>query len=80
MDWPMGIAVYAVIWWMTIFIVLPWGIRPIDDADVAKGQSAGAPEKPRLLAKMAANTVLAGVVWGVIYWISEAGLIAIVAP
>lgn len=80
MDWPIGLSAYVVIWWLTIFIVLPWGVRPIDSADVAKGQSSGAPEKPRLVGKLVANTVLAGVVWGIVYWISEAGLIKLVEP
>lgn len=76
-GWVTGLAVYFVVWWITLFMVLPWGNRPIDAADAAKGQAPSAPRKPRLLIKMAANTVLAAVVWGLLYWLINSGLIQV---
>ena len=75
MTWVTGLAVYVVLWWLVIFMVLPWGNRPIDAEDVAKGHAPSAPKKPRLLIKMAATTVIAGVIWAVVYVITEAGWI-----
>ena len=75
MTWVTGIAVYVVLWWLVIFMVLPWGNRPIEAEDVAKGHAPSAPKKPRMLIKMAVTTVIAGVIWGVVYIIMEAGWI-----
>ena len=69
MTWEFGLSVYFVIWWVSIFMVLPWGSQQIDDGDVADGQMPGAPKKPHLLKKVAANTVLAGVFWLGFYYL-----------
>lgn len=39
-----GIVVFIMIWWVTLFAVLPWGVRP-SEAPVP-GEFGGAPEKP----------------------------------
>ena len=76
----MGLAVYGVVWWVALFVVLPWGNRPIDQEDIEKGQASSAPKRPRILIKMAANTVLSGLIWLVIYWVMESGLASFRAP
>ena len=77
MSWTSGLAIYVVIWWLVIFLVLPWGRRnTIGPDDVDKGQDAGAPEKPRMLVKMAVTTVVSGVFFAAFYWISESGAIS----
>lgn len=67
MGWLTGIAVYVVVWWLVIFMVLPWGNRAVDDADVARGHASGAPQRPRLVLKAAITTLVAGVVWLIIW-------------
>ena len=38
------VAVYFIIWWVTLFAVLPWGVRSqAEAADVAPGTEPGAP-------------------------------------
>lgn len=73
MNWFIGIATYVVIWWLTIFAVLPWGVRPTGKDD--PGHAAGAPANPRLLFKAAVTSVVAGVIWLVVYWAVNADLI-----
>jgi predicted secreted protein len=80
MGWVSGLAVYAIIWWLLLFVVLPWGVRPIGREDVEKGQDAGAPGRPRMGLKLGINTVLSAVVWGIVYVIAEAGLVSFRAP
>ncbi len=77
MKWYTALAVYSVIWWLVLFMVLPWGNRAIAADDVAKGHAAGAPERPRLWLKFAATTVIAGVVFAVFYWAQASGYLAI---
>ena len=47
-----GLALYFVIWWITLFAVLPFGIRSQQEAgDVVEGTEPGAPILPGLLQK-----------------------------
>jgi predicted secreted protein len=75
-NWITGLLVYAVIWWVTIFMVLPWGNAPIGGEDISKGQAPSAPARPRLLLKMGINTLVAGVVWLIVFFIMKNGLIS----
>ena len=67
-----GIALYFVIWWISLFAVLPLGTKPVADADPQTGWR-GVPEKPQLLRKALINTVLAAVIWGIIYIVTVNG-------
>jgi predicted secreted protein len=53
-----AIAIYFVIWWITLFAVLPFGVRTQAEAgDVVPGAPASAPEKTSFL-KIASATRL----------------------
>ena len=69
-----GIAVYLVVWWLVLFTVLPWGVRPPDEPE--PGHVRSAPANPRLRLKFAVTTVLAAVVWAVIFVLVEIELIS----
>src|ERR1700720_1612263 len=56
MTWVEGIVAYVVIWWIVIFAVLPFGVRPAPKGD--PGYAAGAPANPRLALKAAGPTAL----------------------
>ena len=58
------VAIYFVVWWITLFAVLPLGVEP-DDAHVP-GQDRGAPKAPKLGRKAAINSVVAAVVTAII--------------
>lgn len=77
MKWYSALAIYGVIWWLVLFMVLPWGNRPIAAEDIARGHAAGAPERPRLLLKFALTTVISAAVFAVFYWAYESGLVSI---
>jgi predicted secreted protein len=76
MGWVSGIAVYIVIWWLVIFMVLPWGVQPIERGDVEKGHAASAPLRPRMLRKVAITTLISAVLWLIAYAIIESDLIS----
>lgn len=64
MGWTMGIATYFVIWWISLFAVLPFGVKSQQESgEVVPGSESGAPVKPMLLKKVIANTILAAVIW-----------------
>lgn len=77
MGWATGTAVYLIIWWLVIFMVLPWGAKSvIDEDDVKKGDAPGAPKKPRMVLKISITTVISGVLWGIVYTVIDSGVIS----
>jgi predicted secreted protein len=73
-GWVSGFVVYVILWWLVFFLTLPWGVRVPDEPE--PGHASSAPANPRLGLKAGVTTVLAGVLWGVAYWIVEADLIS----
>lgn len=65
MGWATGVMVYLVIWWIALFMVLPLGVRRVENP--GRGQEPGAPERPDLLRKAIITTILAAVLWIAFY-------------
>ncbi|MFN3225458.1 MAG: DUF1467 family protein [Hyphomicrobiales bacterium] len=65
-----AIAIYFVVWWVTLFAVLPFGVRTQAEAgDVVPGAPASAPEKTSFLKIAIRNTIVATLVFAFIYWL-----------
>lgn len=62
MGWVSGIATYIMIWWVILFVVLPWGVQ----RDEGTGQ-VGAPKVPHLAKKALATTLLSAFIWLGVY-------------
>jgi len=68
-----GIAVYFVLWWITLFMVLPWGNRP--ETEVQEGNVPSAPAKPRIGLKALITTGVAAIFWLIIWYVVRSDLI-----
>lgn len=77
MGWISGIAVYIVIWWVVIFMVLPWGVQPIERADIEKGHAPSAPVRPHMLRKVILTTLISAVLWLIAYVVISSGAISL---
>lgn len=64
-----GIAIYFLIWWVTLFAVLPFGVRPQREGEMAPGTDPGAPAVPRILMKLLWTTAVSGVIFAICYGI-----------
>ena len=63
-----SVAIFFVIWWLCLFIFLPFGVKSQHETgEVTPGTEAGAPHHPHLLAKAAATTVLAAIIFAGVY-------------
>ena len=70
------IAIYFLIWWVTLFAVLPWGVRSqAEGGEVTPGTDPGAPAIHTLWRKMMWTTLIASIVFGILYVIYVRGLI-----
>jgi predicted secreted protein len=73
-----AIAVYFLIWWVTLFAVLPFGVRSqLEEGEIVAGSDPGAPAVPRVLAKLAWTTLVATLVFGVCSLLYLKGLITL---
>ena len=62
MNWFTGVVLYVLIWWTTLFAVLPFGTKPIADPDETTGWR-GAPERPMMWRKVLITTIIAALIW-----------------
>ena len=63
------IAIYFVLWWLCLFLVLPFGVHnQVDAGEVVQGSEPGAPAILRLWPKLLATTALAAIVQVLLMW------------
>ena len=75
MNWVSGVVLYTLMWWITLFAVLPIGTQPEADADAATGWR-GAPRKPRLLMKVIVTTIVATILWIIAWLVIESDVLS----
>ncbi len=63
-------AIYFVVWWLCLFVVLPFGVRAQSEHEdgTVLGTVPSAPARPMLVRKALATTVLAAIVTGAIWY------------
>lgn len=65
-----GVAIYGMIWFVTLFAVLPFGVVTQDEAgNVEPGSPGSAPANPRIGRKLLVTTLVSTVLFGVVYWL-----------
>jgi predicted secreted protein len=65
-----GIAIYFIVWWITLFVVLPFGLRTQEEqGDVVPGTPASAPARIQLMRIFAINTAVAAIVFAVVWYV-----------
>jgi predicted secreted protein len=74
-NWFTAAVLYVLIWWTVLFAVLPFGTRPVADADAATGWR-GAPENPRIGRKLLWTTLIATTLCGAFLVVQATGLIS----
>lgn len=69
MDPIMGAAIYLILWWVSLFMVLPIGVRSLEEGGVtdAVGHDSGAPVRHNLGRKLLWASALAAVLWVIAY-------------
>ena len=76
MSLATAIAIYFIIWWTVLFAVLPWGVRSQQESgEVTPGTDPGAPAVHRVWMKLILTTIVASVVFGILYGIYALALI-----
>jgi len=78
MGWFSSFVSFLVIWWIVFFMALPFGAKSLHEMgeESGPGHAQSAPIKPRLWLKAAIVTVIALVLWGIVFYINAADLIS----
>jgi predicted secreted protein len=79
MSFVSALAIYFIIWWLVLFLVLPFGVRNAHEAGeaVEEGHEPGAPVNPRLARKVAITTILASLIFAAFYLAQTRGLLSL---
>ena len=73
-----AIVLFAVTWFLTMFVVLPIRLRTQgDEDDIVEGTHAGAPADFRLGRTMLIVTIITVVLWGLEFAIITSGVISV---
>jgi predicted secreted protein len=71
-----GFAIYFVMWWIVLFVTLPFGVRSQhEDGEGAPGTDPGAPIASRMGRKLIWTTVLSAVLFAASILAYNAGLL-----
>jgi predicted secreted protein len=67
MSWTTGLAIYFLIWWLTLFAVLPFGVKSQHEGETTPVTDPGAPILPRLLSKALWTTLVSAILYALLY-------------
>ena len=73
-----ALAIYFVLWWVTLFLTLPFGVRSQHEDGVgAPGTDPGAPILTRMGRKLIWTTIISAIIYGLGMWAYHAGYLSI---
>jgi predicted secreted protein len=71
-------AIYFVLWWVTLFVTLPFGVRSQHETgEGAPGTDPGAPIATRMVAKLIWTTLISAVIFALAMLAYHAGYLSI---
>lgn len=73
MTWFATGVVFVIVWWLVLFMVLPFGASPPDEPE--PGMAPSAPARPRMGLKILVTTAIAALLTALILWLIQSGLI-----
>ena len=76
MEWPLALAIYFICWWLTLFTILPIGVRTQEEeGHVVPGTVESAPANAHILKKLAATTLISGLIFAAGYGLIVSNII-----
>ena len=76
-----GILIYILLWWVTLFAVLPLGVRgQAEENEVVPGSEPGAPIRSNILKKFLMTTIISAVLFVFVYFMIVNDVMGITKP
>lgn len=73
MSFWYALFIYLLIWWVTLFMILPLGVERHDEP--GKGYDSGAPKSADIKKKLLLNTLVSAIIMAVIWVLVEIDVI-----
>ena len=72
------VAIYFIVWWITLFVTLPFGVRSQhEDGGGVPGSDPGAPVVPHMRRKLLWTTIIATLAYGHGLWAYRSGILTV---
>ena len=72
MTWVSVAALYFILWWLVLFVTLPFGLKTQDeDEDVTLGTVSSAPKGPHILRAFVRTTIVSALILGGFYGVTK---------
>ena len=69
-----GVVVFILLWWWVFFMTLPFGVKTPDSVEI--GHATSAPEKPMLWRKAIIATIIASILFAIVFWVIASGFLS----
>jgi predicted secreted protein len=72
MSWISVAAIYFIIWWLTLFVMLPFNLKTQDEeGGTTLGTVSSAPRGPHMLRAVLRTTVVSLIICGIFYGVTH---------
>ncbi|MBT6414881.1 DUF1467 family protein [Candidatus Puniceispirillum sp.] len=75
MDIVSGVVVYILLWWWVFLMTLPFGVKSPETIET--GHATSAPERPLIWRKVGAATIIAAILFSIVFMIIDSGIISL---
>ena len=75
MDIVSGVVVYILLWWWVFLMTLPFGVKSPETIET--GHATSAPERPLIWRKVAVATIIAAILFSIVFMVIDSGIISL---
>ena len=75
MDIVSGVVVYILLWWWVFLMTLPFGVKSPETIET--GHATSAPERPLIWRKVGAATIIAAILFSIVFMIIDSSIISL---
>ena len=75
MDIVSGVVVYILLWWWVFLMTLPFGVKSPETIET--GHATSAPERPLIWRKFGVATIIAAILFSIVFMVIDSGIISL---
>ena len=75
MDIVSGVVVYILLWWWVFLMTLPFGVKSPETIET--GHATSAPERPLIWRKVVVATIIAAILFSIVFMVIDSGIISL---
>ena len=75
MDIVSGVVVYILLWWWVFLMTLPFGVKSPETIET--GHATSAPERPLIWRKVGVATIIAAILFSIVFIVIDSGIISL---